>query len=70
MRKRQKASIVESLDIALEQTFNSSLNPAIISACKNLDELDIYLDCLDTDTTSKYPCFNIQYEMLPTKKLK
>lgn len=70
MRKRQKASIVESIDIALEQTFNSSLNPAIISACKNLDELDIYLDCLDTDTTSKYPCFNIQYEMLPSKKLK
>lgn len=68
MRKKEKASIVESLNIALEQTFNSSLNPAIIAACKNLDQLDIYLDCLDTNETNKFPFFEIKYEMLPSKK--
>lgn len=68
MRKKEKASIFESLNIAFEQTFNTSLNPAIITACKNLDELDIYLDCLDTNETSKFPCFEIKFESLPTQK--
>lgn len=67
MRKREKASIFESLNIAFEQTFNRSLNPAIITACKNLGELDIYLDCLDDNETSKFPCFKIEYEILPQK---
>ena len=68
MRKKEKASIFDSLNIAFEQTFNSSLNPAIITACKNLEELDIYLECLDANETNKFPCFEIKYEMLPNKK--
>lgn len=68
MRKKEKASIFDSLNIAFEQTFNSSLNPAIITACKNLEELDIYLECLDAHETNKFPCFEVKYEMLPNKK--
>lgn len=67
MRKKEKASISSSLDLALELTFNNLLNPAIITACKNLDELDIYLDYLSSNELNKFDIFEIKYEMLPTK---
>ena len=65
MRKKEKASITDSLDLALELSFNSLLNPAIITACKNLDELDIYLDCLSSNELDKFNIFKIKYEILP-----
>lgn len=67
MRKKENASITSSLDLALELTFNNLLNPAIITACKNLDELDIYLDYLSSNELDKFKIFDIKYEMLPTK---
>ena len=65
MRKKEKASITDSLDLALELSFNSLLNPAIITACKNLDELDIYLDCLSSNELDKFNIFKIKYEIYP-----
>ncbi len=67
MRKKENASIASSLDLALELTFNNLLNPAIITACKNIDELDIYLDYLSSNELDKFDIFEIKYEMLPTK---
>ena len=67
MRKRQKASLAESLSLALELCFNNSLNPAIITACKNLDELDTYLDCLSENEVDKFDLFDIKYEICPQK---
>lgn len=67
MRKREKASVLSSLSLALELCFNSSLNPAIITACKNLDELDTYLDCLSENELNKFDLFNVKYEILPYK---
>lgn len=68
MRKREKASISDCLDLALELSFNNLLNPAIITACKNLDELDVYLDCLNSNELDKFTLFEIKYEVLPRKK--
>ena len=65
MRKKEKASITDSLDLALELSFNNLLNPAIITACKSLDELDIYLDCLNSNELDKFTIFKIKYEILP-----
>lgn len=65
MRKKEDASITDSLDLALELSFNNLLNPAIITACKNLDELDIYLDCLSSNELDKFNIFEIEYEILP-----
>lgn len=70
MRKKEHASITDSLDLALELTFNNLLNPAIITACKDLDELDIYLDCLNSNELDKFKIFEIKYEILPTKQIK
>ncbi len=68
MRKKEKASVVDSLDLALELSFNNLLNPAIILACKNLDELDIYLDCLSSNELDKFSFFKVKYEIAPMKK--
>jgi len=44
-----------------------NLHPAVIAACKNLDELDIYLDYLNNNELDKFTIFNIQYDILPIK---
>lgn len=67
MRKKENASISDSLNLALELSFNNFLNPAIITACKSLDELDIYLDCLNSNELEKFNLFEIKYEILPKR---
>lgn len=67
MRKKEKSSVLDSLSLAIELSFNNLLNPAIITACKNLDELDVYLDCLSSNELDKFNLFDIKYEILPRK---
>lgn len=63
--KKEKKSLKYSFDLAMELLFNYNLHPAIIAACRNLDELDIYLDCLDSGEIEKFTCFNIVFEIPP-----
>ena len=41
------------------------LHPAIITACRNLDELDVYLDCLEKNELDDFKIFKIKYELHP-----
>lgn len=66
IKNKENGSLKDAFDLGFELFFNSNLNPAIITACKNLDELDIYLSCLDSNELNKFKCFNIIYEYLPT----
>lgn len=72
IRNKEKGSITKALDLALELMFKSELNPIVIAACRNLDELDIYLDCLDKNELNDFPCFAIKFEIMPqlVKKFK
>lgn len=65
MRYRENKSFGEAVMLGLELMFESSLHPAIISACRNLQELDIYLDCLDDNELEKFSCFKIVYQSMP-----
>ena len=65
MRKKEKASVFDSLSLATEVIFNSSLNPAVITACNNLDQLDVYLDCLSSNELNKFNYFKVKYEIMP-----
>ena len=65
MRKREGASVPDAISLGLELMFNYKLHPAIISACKRLDELDIYLDYLERGQTNKFNCFKIIFETAP-----
>ena len=66
MYKREGKSRRSAFFLGLELMFETNLHPAIISACKNLEELDIYLDCLEENELEKFPCFKIIYKSLPT----
>lgn len=67
MREKEKASIFDSLDLALELMRNRYVHPAIITACKDLDQLDVYLDCLEMNELDDFPFFKIEYELYPIK---
>lgn len=68
MRNKEKASLYKSFDLGIELMWNSLLNPAVITACKNLDELDIYLDYLDSNEIEKFKIFDVKYEIAPMVK--
>ena len=65
MIHKEKDSIIKSLDLALELMFKYELNPIVIAACRNLDELDIYLDCLEENELFDFRCFEIRFEVAP-----
>ena len=65
MRRRQHGSVGAALALGIELAFETHLHPAIITACKNLEELDIYLDCLDDNELDKFSCFEIIYKSVP-----
>ena len=66
MYYRENKSKKSAVLLGLELMFTFSLHPAIITACKNMQELDIYLDCLDDNELEKFPCFKIVYKSTPT----
>ena len=65
IREKEKGSITKALDLGLELMFKYELNPIIIAACRNLDELDIYLDCLEENELYDFTCFEIKFEVMP-----
>lgn len=62
VRKREKGSVLSAFGLALEMFFTRLLHPAIITACKNRDWLDVYLDCLNKNELDDFPFFEIRYE--------
>lgn len=67
IKKKEHGSLKEAVGLGFELMFQSNLNPAVIAACKDLDELDIYLDCLDDNELDKFSCFKISYAVPPSK---
>ena len=65
IRKKEHGSIFDALELGLELMFNYKLHPAIIAACKNLQELDMYLDYLSEGKTNDFKCFNIKFDLPP-----
>lgn len=65
MYKKERKSRRSAILLGIELMFETNLHPAVISACKNLEELDIYLDCLEDNELEKFSCFKIIYKSLP-----
>lgn len=68
IHEKEKKSLKESLDLGMELFSNSNLHPAIISACRNKDELDNYLYHLAKNETDKFECFKIVFDINPAVK--
>ena len=69
IKKKEKRGTFEALDIGFEMASNRKLHPAIIRACERLDQLDIYLDCLEDNKLDEYPYFKVKFESYPTKPI-
>ena len=67
MRKRENAPFGESLKYALNLIFERKLHPAIITACKTQDDLDIYLACLEDNMLQLFDAFEIRFDYAPLK---
>lgn len=63
--KREGMSFLDGANLGTELFGKRYLHPAIISACKNLDELNVYLDCLDKNELDDFKIFEIKYEIAP-----
>ncbi len=63
--EKEHKSKMQALSLASELFTNLSLHPAIITACKSLDELDIYLACLEDNSLDEFPFFEVKYEIAP-----
>lgn len=70
MYRKEGKSKKSAILLGIELMFETNLHPAIISACRNLEELDIYLDCLEDNELEKFSCFKIIYKSLPTLRKK
>ena len=65
LTQRESYSGLESLELTLEMFRKRYLHPAIIAACRNLNELNVYLDCLDKNEIDDFQIFKIKYEIYP-----
>lgn len=67
IRKREHGSKINALSLAFEMFTNYNVHPAIIASCKSIDELDVYLSCLEDNELDDFDKFNIRYEIPPAK---
>ena len=63
--KRDNYSKFDGIRLGIELFGKKYLHPAIIAACRNTDELDVYLDCLEKNELSDFKIFEIKYEVYP-----
>ena len=61
LARKSNLTFIKSLNLANELFFNSNVNPIIIRACKSIDELYIYLSCLEDNILNEFKCFKIIY---------
>ena len=61
VKDKEKSSTFKALSLSFELLGNYNLHPAIITACKSLDEL--YLACLEDNTLNDFHFFDIKYEI-------
>lgn len=70
IRDREAKSVFDALKYGLNVMFNYDLNPAIISACKTEEALNLYIECLENKDLSKFDLFKIEFKLNPFKSSK
>lgn len=69
-RKREGLNVSESIKYAINLMFERRLHPAVITACNTIDQLDIYLACLDENVPELFDFFEIKFEYPPIENIK
>ena len=70
IRDREAKSVFDALKYARNIMFKYDLNPAIISACKTEEALNLYIECLENKDLSKFNLFKIEFRLNPLKAAK
>jgi len=65
VREKEKGSIIQALELSIELFSNYNLHPAVITACKNLNELDVYLSCLEYNELDDFNFFKTEFKISP-----
>lgn len=66
--EKEHGTKLQAARLALELFTNYNLHPAIITACKDLNQLDIYLSCLEYNELQDFHFFEINYSIPPISK--
>lgn len=66
VKEREGGSFLKAMDLALELFSNYNLHPAVISACKTVNELDVYLSCLEYNELEDFHFFKTIFKISPT----
>lgn len=66
VREREGGTFFQAMDLALELFSNYNLHPAVISACKTVNELDVYLSCLEYNELDDFHFFKTIFKINPT----
>ncbi len=66
VREKEKGSLSQAIELGVELFTNYNLHPAIITACKNLNELDVYLSCLEYNELDDFNFFKIEFRATPS----
>lgn len=64
----KQSMLLKNSSIIKKISKNTKLHPAIITACKDHFELDMYLKCLNNNELDKIQLFDIQFKVRPSKK--
>lgn len=68
IRERENGSIKWALSIGYECMVNKLIHPGIIGACKNSEELETYISCIEYDELEEFKVFDIVYKVRPVVK--
>ena len=63
IKNREGKNVVKAFCYSLNVSKRNNLNPAVIAACKSLNELETYLYYLDSNNLKRFKFFNIIYEV-------
>lgn len=69
IRNKEKKSKIRAILFASELFANYNLHPAIITACENQEQLDIYLSCLEDNKLSEFSFFDVKFEIPPSNSM-
>lgn len=69
MVNKEKKSKFEAILYASELFTNYNLHPAIITACQNQEQLDIYISCMEDNKLNEFKFFNIKFEIPPSNNV-
>ncbi|MBO5478398.1 MAG: hypothetical protein J6A04_01570 [Clostridia bacterium] len=64
-RNKEMKSAIDSLKFAMDIMFRSDINPTIIAAVKSQQQLNSYIECLESNKLENFKYFNIIFEVNP-----